>query len=299
MSQTFQEEKTVVPDEWAPAIDVGVLGPVFVRSGPSDFTPSAPKLRSVLCAMIVNSNQVVPSTLLMEELWEEAPPASWLTTLQTYVLNLRKLIGVGTGTSAREVARTVLLTTSGGYVLRLCPGALDLQRYDELVATGRRLMVQGDETGGVRALDAALRVWRGPAFLNIVGGRVLESRRRQLEESRLTVLDNMIAAQLRLGMNHEVLDELVGLTMVNPLHEGLHAHYMIALHGLGRRAEALDVFRRLRHDLVEHLGLEPGAQVQQVHQAILDSDGADDRSPLVGRFCTSRWTTPGAPARAY
>lgn len=280
-------------------IDVGVLGPVFVRSGPNEYTPSAPKVRSVLCAMIVNANQVVPSKLLMEELWDGEPPTSWLTTLQTYVLNLRKLIGVGAGTSTRRVAREVLVTAPGGYTLRLCPGSLDLHRYDELLASGRKLIVMGDDPGAVRLLDAALRVWRGPAFLDIVGGRMVESRRRQLEESRLTVLENMIAAQLRLGMNHEVLDELVGLTSANPLHEGLHAHYMIALHGLGRRAQALEVFRVLRHNLVHDLGLEPQVEVQQVHQAILASDGANDDASLVRRFCMSQWTTPAVLSRAY
>jgi hypothetical protein len=70
----------------------------------------------------------------------------------------------------------------------------------------------------------------------------------------------------------EVLSDLAALTVENPLHEGLHAQYMRALHLSGRRAQALEVFHRVRGNLVTELGLEPGPPVQRLHQAILNSD---------------------------
>lgn len=279
--------------------EVGVLGPLVLRHGNEVYTPTAPKLRNLFTTLIVNSGQVVPVSLLMQELWDVKAPPSWLTTLQTYVLNVRKILAAATRMSVAEVSRELLITKAGGYVFQPGDRSLDLYRYQTLVDTACNHLAEGEDEEAVHTFDLALRVWRGPAFLDVQGGRALESKRRQIEESRLGVLEHKVEAQLRLGHYHEVLTELTALTVENPLHEGLHAQYMCALHSLGRRAEALDVFHGLRANLIEELGLEPGSRVREMHQAILDSDDAlvDFRSrrsiPV-----QARWA-PRMTARAY
>lgn len=258
-------------------MEAGILGPLFVRCGAVSRAPSAPKLRNVLTTLIVNTGQVVSVSLLMRELWEVEPPVSGLTTLQTYILNLRKLISAMTGLSTTEVSKEVLITKPGGYLLQLGSGNLDLHCYHAIVAAGRAAIAAGDDSEAVRQLNAALQLWRGPALVDVQCGRVLESKRRQLEESRLVVLERLVDAQLRLGMYHEALTELVALIVENPLHEALYSQYMRTLHRLGRRAEALEVFRELRDNLVEELGLEPSPAVQRVHQEVLNSDGDAER----------------------
>lgn len=254
-------------------MEAGILGPLFVRCGASSGAPSAPKLRTVLSTLILNTGQMVSVSMLMRELWEDEPPVSGLTTLQTYILNLRKLISSLTGRSTTEISKEVLITRPGGYLLQLESGSFDLYRYHALVSAGRAAIAAGEDWEGVRQLHDALRLWRGPALVDVQCGRVLESKRRQLEESRLVILERLVDAQLRLGMYHEVLTELVALIVENPLHEGLHAQYMRTLHRMGRRAEALEVFRKLRDKLVDELGLEPSLAVQRVHQLVLNSDG--------------------------
>ncbi|MFI6026205.1 AfsR/SARP family transcriptional regulator [Amycolatopsis magusensis] len=218
------------------------------------------------------SGQIVPVSAMMRELWNEDPPLSGLPTLQTYVLNVRKLLSAVTGLTAAEVSREVLVTKSGGYVLHDGAGALDVRRYHALVSSGREALSNGHDEIGVRRMTEALRLWRGPALVDVQVGPVLESKRRQYEESRLVVLDYLVDAELRLGMYREVLTELVALTVENPLHEGMHAQYMRALYLSGRRAQALEVFHGLRNSLVRELGLEPGPPVQRLHQAILNAD---------------------------
>ncbi|WP_269476328.1 AfsR/SARP family transcriptional regulator [Phytohabitans suffuscus] len=63
----------------------------MLNCGDSSATPTAPKPRSVLALLLLQANQTVPVTALIQELWGHEPPASALTTLQTYVLHLRKL----------------------------------------------------------------------------------------------------------------------------------------------------------------------------------------------------------------
>nr|WP_256327970.1 AfsR/SARP family transcriptional regulator [Prauserella marina] len=262
---------------------MGVLGPLSVTVNGVNCAPSAPKLRSVLAMLLVDAGQVVPVSSLMRELWDDAPPVSGLTTLQTYILNVRRLFGSITGLTPAEVSKEILVTKAGGYLLQTAARALDVHRYHALVGTGREALSDGQDKVGVRRMTDALRVWRGPALVDVPVGRVLESKRRQFEESRLVVLEYLVDAELRLGMYREVLTELAALTVENPLHEGMHAQYMRALYSSGRRAQALEVFRRLRTDLVDELGLEPGPAVQRLHQAILNADDNVDVYLQVGR----------------
>ncbi|MEE3921330.1 AfsR/SARP family transcriptional regulator [Micromonospora sp. BRA006-A] len=143
----------------------------------------------------------------------------------------------------------------------------------------------------------ALRLWRGPALVDVPAGPVLESKRRQFEESRLVVLEYLVDAELRLGMYREVLTELAALTVENPCTRAC-AQYMRALYLSGRRAQALEVFHRLRSDLVNELGLEPGPQIQRLHQAVLNADDMGDDHLSAGRplgdiIRPRGWATPG------
>lgn len=49
---------------------------------------------------------------------------------------------------------------------------------------------------------------------------------------------------------------------------------MLALYQADRRADALDVYRRLRQTLVERLGIEPGDTAQRLHRTILAGEDA-------------------------
>lgn len=66
-----------------------------------------------------------------------------------------------------------------------------------------------------------------------------------------------------------VLSELVG---EYPLVEPLTAALMRALYASGRSAESLDRYTTIRKQLVEELGVDPGAELRAVHQAILRSE---------------------------
>jgi SARP family transcriptional regulator, regulator of embCAB operon len=253
-------------------IEFGVLGPLFIRVGSVTSAPSAPKPRNVLAMLVLHAGQVVSTSSLMQELWGDDPPSSGPTTLQTYIVGLRKLLASISRQSTAKISRNLLITTStGGYLLETGQCALDIQSYYSSVALGRRALSAGDDAAGIRHLNEALSVWRGPALLDVTVGQVLESKRRQLEESRLVILEYLVDTQLRLGMYQDALIELAPLTVENPLHEGLHMQYMRALYFSGRRAQALEVFHRLRNRLVTDLGLEPRPPVQRLHQAILSS----------------------------
>ena len=72
-----------------------------------------------------------------------------------------------------------------------------------------------------------------------------------------------------MGRQHEIAGELAELVVTNPLRERLVGQLMVALHRTGRQIDALAVYRRPRTDLAEELGVEPGAELCELHRAIL------------------------------
>ncbi|MBB1255826.1 AfsR/SARP family transcriptional regulator [Streptomyces alkaliterrae] len=258
------------------ALHFGVLGPLTVGDAEAgEVVAIAPKMRTVLALLVSHADQVVPTSVLIRELWDDSPPASGLRTLQTYILNCRKLLRRLTGLPAAELSGQVLVTQAGGYGFRSHGGPVDWMEYQRLTDRGTRAVAEGDDTRGIRLLDEALALWRGPAFVDVPTGPVLESRRRLFEESRLSAIVALAETRIRAGLHHEVIGHLAALTSEHAFHEGLHAQYMRALALSGRRAQALEVFSTLRTRLVTEIGLEPGYPLQQLQLAILNSHTHD------------------------
>lgn len=286
---------------------INILGSLQVRQGNDCILPTASKPRKVLALLLTHANQMVPNLALIEELWDENPPKSAMTTLQTYILHLRKSLSAGLGMESSTVAEKILVTKANGYLFKVQSGELDLHRFEQLAARGRKALAEGDNDSAAELLRSALGLWRGPALDDIQAGRLLEAQIIRLEELRLTTLEQRIEADLRLGRHHEVLCELAALATHHSFNENLHAQLMLALHRSGRRSDALMVFRRLRTALTEELGLEPSLKIQQLHQAILSSDPAIELPDEAHRssvrdqlsFCVPLGTPPTGRSKSW
>src|SRR5262249_29871093 len=151
-----------------------------------------------------------------------------------------------------------IATTPVGYQIRVDAAELDLDRFRQLREAGE--------------LRDALALWRGPPLADFASDQWAQAEIARLEELRLTVLEERIDADLALGRHAELVGELETLTAAHPLRERLRGQLMISLYRSGRQAEALEVYRRTRALLVEELGIEPGAALQDLNRAILTQD---------------------------
>src|SRR5436190_616524 len=96
-------------------LDIGLLGPLTAELSGTPVTPSAPKQRQVLALLALNAGRVVTVPTLIEELWDDRPPRSYASTLQTYIFQLRNALEAALpGDSA---ARGLLRTQHSGYLL--------------------------------------------------------------------------------------------------------------------------------------------------------------------------------------
>jgi DNA-binding SARP family transcriptional activator len=253
-------------------MQIKVLGPVEAKVNGRSVTPTAAKPRQILALLALHSGQVVSVPTLIEELWGDRPPRSARTTLQTYILQLRKLIGDALSAAGDTGPKEVLVTRYGGYLLDVAPESVDVHEFERLARTGQQAYDVEDYTSAARLLRQALDMWRGAAVVDVRPGMPLSVEVVRLEESRLGALETRIDAELRMGKHKALLSELSVLTVQNPMNENLCAQYMISLFRAGRQWQALDAFKALRHTLIEELGVEPSARLQSLQHAILTSD---------------------------
>ncbi|GAA3205034.1 hypothetical protein GCM10020256_00260 [Streptomyces thermocoprophilus] len=79
---------------------IRVLGPLTADVNGMSIVPTAGKPRQILALLALYPGRVMPVPTLMEEIWGTDLPQSALTTLQTYILQLRRRLGTAMGPSA-------------------------------------------------------------------------------------------------------------------------------------------------------------------------------------------------------
>ncbi|MFF9486130.1 BTAD domain-containing putative transcriptional regulator [Streptomyces sp. NPDC014676] len=259
-------------------MDIEVMGPLHVRLAGTSLVPSAGKPRQLLALLALRSGHIVPIPTLMEELWGEHIPRSAQTTLQTYVMQLRRLIRKALPAGSPLTAKDVLITRFGSYQLGAEPGRSDMAQFHEKAAAGALALERGAPAEASALLREALDMWRGPALADVPAGRILDIEILAMNEARTRALELCLSADLRTGRHGEILAELVTVAAHNPLSENIWALLMTALHRSGHTWRALEAFQQLRGTLMRELGVEPCTRIQRLHQEILSSGRDDERS---------------------
>jgi WD40 repeat protein/DNA-binding SARP family transcriptional activator len=261
-----------------------VLGPLEVDADDGPVVLGGPKERLLLALLLTRPNQVVSVEALLRGLWGDQPPPTAAKTLQSHIKRLRRALEPD---RARGAAGQVLVTRQPGYLLRVPPGALDVARFEELTATARRMLSQGQADAAASLLREALGLWRGGPFEEFLDTDFGAAEADRLAELRLVALEDRVEADLRLGRHRELVAELEGLVRQQPLRERLWAQLMLALYRSGRQADALLAYQRARSVLVEELGIDPGAELRRLQAAILAQDPGLDL-PVAAAAAQSR-----------
>jgi DNA-binding SARP family transcriptional activator/Tfp pilus assembly protein PilF len=239
------------------AVRFRVLGPLRVAEEPI----RASQQRVVLAVLLAEAGRPVGADRLVDEVWGERPPRSAQVTLQGYVARLRKTLGSG-----------ALVTRGRGYELVVADDEVDATVFGRLLADGRESHAAGDLEEARRRLSQGLELWRGPALADVPASPTVTPYQQRLERLRLDAQEARLGVLLELGRYAELIGEADGLVAAHPLRERLWAHLMLALYRSGRRAEALAAYQQARRLLADELGLEPGAELRQLQQAMLADD---------------------------
>ncbi|WP_207954555.1 AfsR/SARP family transcriptional regulator [Saccharopolyspora elongata] len=249
-----------------PLLEINVLGPVSVRLRNCSIVPTAGKPRQVLALLALRCGRAVSASTLMSEIWGDAVPRSGPTTLQTYVLQLRRRIEGSLPAGSNRTAKELLARSYNGYQLVAAPRSFDLAEFDRLAASGSAALAKCDAESASRYLGQALDLWRGPVLVDVPMGRVLAAAAATIEDARARVLEQRIVADLHLGRHAALIPELRKLVAAHPADENTCALLMIALQRSGALPRALQVFE----DLGRALGGEPSACLQRLRQELLE-----------------------------
>lgn len=242
---------------------VRILGPLEARFGGEPIPLGGAKQRALLALLLLNADEVVSVERLVEELWGDDPPAAAGHSVEAYVSRLRQLLGP---------LGLELVRRGPGYLLVLGESWLDAVAFAELHEAAAVAAADGDDAQASELVSQALALWRSTALADVALGAWGSIGVRRLAERRLQAAELQAEVGIRLGRHEELVAELPPLIAEHPYGERLVAHLMLALYRSGRQAESLAAYEALRLRLVEDLGLQPSAELQQLSGRVVRHD---------------------------
>ncbi|MET1072452.1 MAG: BTAD domain-containing putative transcriptional regulator [Umezawaea sp.] len=242
---------------------VTLLGAFQVSRG--DVALSVPGARSqgLLVRLALAGGRAVEPGVLVDAIWAEEPPSAPGPALQTLVSRLRRTLG-----SADDVVQAV-----GGYRLAVDAADVDALRFERLAGTGRERLRAGEPEAAGAALAEAVALWGDhPGAEPAVIAAVAPAVATRLAQVSVEAVADLADAELALGKAEAAATRLTGLLAEQNAHERAAGLLMDALAALGRQAEALAVYEKVREVLADVLGADPGTALRERHLRLLRPD---------------------------
>jgi DNA-binding SARP family transcriptional activator/tetratricopeptide (TPR) repeat protein len=250
-----------------------LLGPIELCDSERRVAVGGPRQVALLALLLINANRALSSDRLIDALWRDLDRARAVKRLHVTIARLRRTLD-----RQGPVGESVLRTVTGGYVLAVAPGELDVEVFQTRVEEGRRALEASDVRRARDLLGEALGMWRGTALSDVAYEGFAQPEIRRLEELRMSALEARVDCDLGLGGHGVVIGELEALVAAHPGRERLAAQLMLALYRCGRQGDALEVYARTRAYLSGELGLEPGPALRDLQGEILAQAAALQRA---------------------
>lgn len=252
-------------------VRVQLFGSVAAWRG-ADSVQLGPAQQRAVFALLALAGRPVLRDELARALWGDGPPRHAANVIQTHVKHLRHALDPG---RAARAPSDVLARAGDGYLLRVAPEDVDALRFRRLVADVRTAHRAGTHEELIRHAEEALRLWQGPpvADLPVLTEHPLVTA---LTEERSALVSWFAGAALRRGTPGDALAATEEAVAARPLDEPLHGWLIRLYYALGRRADALGGYERLRRRLADDLGVDPAPELRSLHEAVLREDPSLD-----------------------
>ena len=242
------------------------LGPLVVELDGTVTELGGTKQAALLGLLAVNANRAVSARALMLAAWGPDAEVS-LSSLDSQLWRLRNVLEPGRGRSS-----SVLVRDGNSYRLRVDPDAVDSVRFERLASRAGEALAGRDAVAAAPMIEEALALWRSSPDEPLGRDGEAAPMIKRLDEIRSQLMERRIDALLDLGADERALADLEPLLVRTPYREHLWRQRMLALSRLGRTEEALATYARVRSLLSDELGLDPGAELQEMHARILAAD---------------------------
>jgi DNA-binding SARP family transcriptional activator len=215
------------------------------------------KARTLLALLAVEPHRLAGVETIAEALWV-APPRRAAQDIATLVSRLRAVLG-----------RHAVAGGRNGY--RLGEG-IPVDLYDAVgdVDTATRLLRAGDDPAALRAAHSALRLLQPGGVLDDLPEVEWAEPARILHSASLRRARHMVAEAALRTANAELAQQAAAAALhADPFDEAACRLAMRAHVAAAEPARAVAEFQRLRVKLAEELGVDPAAETQQLHVALL------------------------------
>jgi SARP family transcriptional regulator, regulator of embCAB operon len=250
----------------------GVLGPLQLSAGGSPVPLGAPKQRAVLAMLVMNRNRPVSVDSLINAVWDQSPVPAARTSIHSYVSNLRRLLG-----SVGYDPNQVLASVAPGYQLSVADTDCDLGRFITEKNAGVHAAAAGRFEDASSFLSAALAEWRGPVLEDLREFAFVDTFATALSEVKVVAQIGLAEAEIACGRAEHVIARLEALGAEHPFREPLWAQLITAYYVAERQSDALEAYRRLKANLAENLGIDPGPTLRTLHERILRQEPLDTK----------------------
>jgi DNA-binding SARP family transcriptional activator len=241
-----------------------LLGSLRIVGENGENSLTAPKIETLLAALLIRAEQLTSTSQLVDEIWHSEPPKRAIPALHVYVSQLRKFLS-----QCGSVGNPVV-TKAPGYLLTLsADDETDLYDFRRWMVDGEGRMRLAQYDAAAESFQCALSVWRGPVFGELREGPIIRGFGTWLNELRLECVASMVTCGLQSGRHSELIPFLYSVIAENPLNEIYYQQLMLALYQSGRRAEALKIYHNAREILRAELGLEPCRGLTELQQRVL------------------------------
>ena len=217
--------------------------------------------RVVLGALATSHGETLTVDQLSDALWGDEPPKSSAKVVQGSVMRLRRMLG-----------SDAIETDGSGYRLALNGDTVDAQAFERLVARARELAAAHGPERAATTYQQALALWRGAPLPELQEWDPGRAEAERLLEVRRSVEEELVEARMDCGLVAAAVADAQHLVRREPYREHRWALLALALYRSGRQREALDALRRARTTLVDELGLDPGPELSELEQRILQQD---------------------------
>jgi predicted ATPase/DNA-binding SARP family transcriptional activator/DNA-binding CsgD family transcriptional regulator len=242
------------------AVRVRLLGGFRVSVGFRTIEEGAWRLRksaALIKLLALSRGYRLHREQIMEALWPDLGKSAASNNLRQALHVARRTLHHEQGSAARYLALQ-------GEQLLLCPEGslwLDVEAFEEATRSARR-------GRGPAAYRAAIDLYAGELLPEDRYEEWAEERRRELQETYLSLLLGLASAYEERGDHGSAAEALQKILAEEPTREEAHAHLM-HIHALsGRTAAALEQYERMKEVLSRELGMEPNASSKALREDI-------------------------------
>ncbi len=244
------------------------LGPVGAMDGDRPVQLGSLRHRAVFGVLLSRVGHPVPIDVITTEVWGDDAGDRTVASLYTHISNLRGAVG-----------KDRIVSDTGGYGLRLHDDdVVDIGEFENAIAEAR-CQAGIDPPAAVESLERGLGLWRGRPFEGLEDVPMLVPEITRLGELRVTAQADRFEALLQSG-DAPLVADLEEFCEQRPLDERSWELLMRTLYRVGRHAEALRTYAKVRELFGEEMGIEPSPSLARLEERILLHDPALDATGL-------------------